>query len=115
MAPLNTTELDKELADLRQQIVELRSALIRILVDEIWHLPQPTQKALRRVQMGDAMLKTNVQAASNSSSAADIRVWARENDIPVSERGRISANIIAKFLAVHQQTSPSGIESARPV
>ena len=32
-----------------------------------------------------------------------VRAWARDNDVPVSERGRISREVIEKFEQAHQQ------------
>ena len=43
------------------------------------------------------------RAASSGSAAspADIRAWAKSRGIKVNERGRISADIVAKYEAAH--------------
>jgi hypothetical protein len=41
------------------------------------------------------------RAARGSEDTADIRRWATENGIPVSSRGRISADLRAKYEAAH--------------
>jgi hypothetical protein len=40
-------------------------------------------------------------SASRGSDAAAVRAWAREQGIAVSERGRIPADVVAKFEAAH--------------
>lgn len=40
-------------------------------------------------------------ASSGSASPADIRAWAKSRGIKVNERGRISADIVAKYDAAH--------------
>jgi hypothetical protein len=41
------------------------------------------------------------RAQSRSQDTAEIRRWAAENGIPVSARGRISADLRAKYEAAH--------------
>jgi len=40
-------------------------------------------------------------ASTGSASPADIRAWAKSRGIKVNERGRISADIVAKYDAAH--------------
>lgn len=40
-------------------------------------------------------------AASGSGSTAEIREWARQNGLPVNERGRISASVLEAYEAAH--------------
>ncbi len=40
-------------------------------------------------------------ADDTGASAADIRVWARENGFQVPERGRVSAEVRAAYAAAH--------------
>ena len=47
------------------------------------HIPSPRSKPQR------------------SSDTVDIRRWAKENDIPVSDRGRISIDLRTQYEAVH--------------
>jgi hypothetical protein len=42
------------------------------------------------------------RAARRSQDSGDIRRWAEENGIPVSSRGRISADLRARYEAAHQ-------------
>ena len=41
------------------------------------------------------------RSARRSQDTADIRRWAAENGIPVSSRGRISADLRARYEAAH--------------
>jgi Lsr2 len=41
-------------------------------------------------------------AAGASNRTAEIRAWAKSNKVKVSERGRISADVVAKFDAAHK-------------
>lgn len=41
------------------------------------------------------------RGTSSRSSAGDIREWAKANGFEVSERGRLSANVLAAFEAAH--------------
>jgi hypothetical protein len=41
------------------------------------------------------------RASRRSEDTADIRRWATDNDIPVSTRGRISADLRARYEAAH--------------
>jgi len=42
------------------------------------------------------------RAAGASNRTAEIRAWAKSNKVKVSERGRISAEVAAKFDAAHK-------------
>lgn len=41
------------------------------------------------------------RAASRGGSSADVRAWAKEQGLAVSERGRIPAEILAQYEAAH--------------
>lgn len=41
------------------------------------------------------------RAAPRGGRAAEIRAWARQEGIAVSERGRISADVVAEYEAAH--------------
>jgi hypothetical protein len=45
--------------------------------------------------------KRPAQKATLGVDASAVRAWAHENGIDVSERGRIAADITARFLAAH--------------
>lgn len=40
-------------------------------------------------------------AASSDTQPSDIRAWARSKGIKVNERGRISADVVARYEAAH--------------
>ncbi len=42
------------------------------------------------------------RAAGGTNRTAEIRAWAKSNKVKVSERGRISAEVVAKFDAAHK-------------
>ena len=42
-----------------------------------------------------------VQSSSSRIDRANVRAWARENGLKVSERGRISADVIQQYEAAH--------------
>jgi ABC-type Fe3+-citrate transport system substrate-binding protein len=45
---------------------------------------------------------TRSRASSNGHvETADVRAWARSKGIQVNERGRISADVVAKYEAAH--------------
>jgi hypothetical protein len=48
-----------------------------------------------------AATETRRRPARRSEDTADIRRWAAENGIPVSTRGRISADLRARYEAAH--------------
>ena len=48
-----------------------------------------------------AAAETRRRPARRSEDTADIRRWAAENGIPVSTRGRISADLRARYEAAH--------------
>jgi hypothetical protein len=54
----------------------------------------------RRVS-SPAAAETRRRPARRSEDTADIRRWAAENGIPVSTRGRISADLRARYEAAH--------------
>ena len=41
------------------------------------------------------------RGAGASNRTAEIRAWAKSNKVKVSERGRISADVVAKYDAAH--------------
>jgi hypothetical protein len=42
------------------------------------------------------------RSAGAPNRTAEIRAWAKSNKVKVSERGRISADVVAKFDAAHK-------------
>jgi hypothetical protein len=49
-------------------------------------------------QAGRARQRT----AAHRKRGADIRAWAKDNDVPVSDRGRIPADVIARYDTSHR-------------
>ena len=68
--------------------------------DELREAFAPWIGAGRRVS-GPAVAETRRRPARRSEDTADIRRWAAENGIPVSTRGRISADLRARYEAAH--------------
>ncbi len=60
----------------------------------------PWVAAGRRVA-GRESVEPRKRAGRRSENTADIRAWAQENGIPVSSRGRISADLRARYEAAH--------------
>ena len=50
---------------------------------------------------GRAIRGSRVASSTSLSRAGEIRAWATENGIQVSDRGRIPADIVAKFERAH--------------
>ncbi|MCU0266492.1 MAG: Lsr2 family protein [Actinomycetia bacterium] len=45
--------------------------------------------------------RAGARRAAAGSRSAEIRAWAKEQGLKVSERGRISADVVAKYDAAH--------------
>jgi hypothetical protein len=60
----------------------------------------PFIDAGRRVSRGRSRRSTSRPANPNADRAA-VRAWARERGLKVSERGRISADVIGQYEAAH--------------
>jgi hypothetical protein len=58
--------------------------------------------AARKVGGRSGRRSTSRRAAGGSNRTAEIRAWAKSNKIKVSERGRISADVVAKFEAAQK-------------
>jgi Lsr2 len=58
--------------------------------------------AARKVGSRGARRGAGRRAAGASNRTAEIRAWAKSNKVKVSERGRISADVVAKFDAAHK-------------
>jgi hypothetical protein len=54
-----------------------------------------------RPAVGRSRGRGRAAASTGSASPADIRAWAKSRGIKVNERGRISADIVAKYDAAH--------------
>lgn len=63
----------------------------------------PFVQGARRASVSPQMKLTRVTSGSGRSKddLAAIRDWARKNDLQVSDRGRISADVLEKFDAAH--------------
>jgi hypothetical protein len=68
--------------------------------DKLREAVSPWIGAGRRVS-SSAASETRRRPARRSEDTADIRRWAAENGIPVSTRGRISADLRARYEAAH--------------
>jgi len=59
----------------------------------------PYLQAARRVSRRPS--RTGTRSNAVRSDRAAVRTWAREQGLPVSERGRISADIMQRYEAAH--------------
>jgi hypothetical protein len=50
---------------------------------------------------GGRRATTTTRRPARTSETAQIRAWARERGLPVNERGRIPAEIVAQYEAAH--------------
>ncbi len=57
-----------------------------------------TDKARRTSRRRSA---SAARTASAGSKSAEVRRWAQANGVPVSARGRVSADVVAKYDAAH--------------
>ncbi|MCX5233386.1 Lsr2 family protein [Streptomyces sp. NBC_00233] len=60
---------------------------------------RPYLQAARRVKAGKAARKP--ATARDGRNASEIRQWAREQGITVSDRGRVTAEVRAAYVAAH--------------
>lgn len=84
--------------DGRQYEIDLSEQNARALRETL----APWIGAGRRVSAGGGRVpEARPRPARRSQDTADIRRWAAENGIPVSTRGRISADLRARYQAAH--------------
>ena len=81
--------------DGRAYEIDLNEKNARALRDAI----APWVAAGRRV--GGRAPESRARSGRRATDTADIRRWAAENGIPVSARGRISADLRARYEAAH--------------
>ena len=62
---------------------------------------RPYVEAARRVPSQRRTTKTSPASRANQTNRAAVRAWAREQGLKVSERGRISGDIVAQYEASH--------------
>lgn len=74
--------------------------LTRSHADELREALDPYIKAGRRVTASNTRT-TPRRRASHSSEIADIREWAKSQNLKVSERGRISAEVMDAYRSAH--------------
>lgn len=55
----------------------------------------------RRVGGRRTSSRAGARRSGGSSQTAQVRAWAREQGLPVNERGRIPADIVAQYEAAH--------------
>ena len=58
--------------------------------------------AARKVGGRSGRRAVSPKRAGSSGRTAEIRAWAKSNKVKVSERGRISADVVAKFEAAQK-------------
>lgn len=62
---------------------------------------QPFVEKARRSRSARQAATGRRPAAAGKSQAGEIRAWAQANGIPVSARGRVSADVVAQYEAAH--------------
>lgn len=62
---------------------------------------QPFVAHSRKAGSGANTRRRRSRGASSRERSADIRAWAKENNIKVNERGRIPAAVVEKYEAAH--------------
>ena len=70
--------------------------------DELRDSFAPFVGSARRASGGRGRGRRRGNAAKTEGRGNEIREWARQHGIAVSERGRISANVIAKYDDAHR-------------
>lgn len=79
--------------------IDLSAANIKEFNDAIAGFVESSRKAARRSATGSK--QRAVKPGSNKEQNQAVREWARGQGLPVSERGRIAADVQAKFDAAH--------------
>lgn len=69
--------------------------------DELREALAPYIKAGRRASAGNARTATTRRRAARNSEVGEIREWAKSQGLKVSERGRISAEVMDAYRAAH--------------
>ena len=67
--------------------------------DKLRHALQPYVEAGRKAR---PRRSNGRSAARSGGNAGEIREWAEANGVPVSARGRISADVVAQYEAAHR-------------
>lgn len=70
-------------------------------ITEFNHAIAGFMESARRVPKGRARARSTSTVRANREHLAAVRSWARQNGLVVSDRGRVSAEIMAKFDAAH--------------
>lgn len=66
---------------------------------------RPAGKSNRRSAVSASVVDLRENPERRTLSGSEIRRWATENGIPISDRGRIPSNVRIKFEAAHVSTS----------
>lgn len=69
--------------------------------DKLFKAIEPYLSAGRKTSSSSSNVRRRRGAAAKTSDTQAIRAWANEKGIEVSSRGRISADILAKYEAAH--------------
>ena len=59
-------------------------------------------KARKSRTRGQSPGRRSRSASAPTSNASEIRAWAQANGVPVSARGRITADVVAQYEAAHR-------------
>ncbi|SDH79266.1 Lsr2 protein [Sinosporangium album] len=61
----------------------------------------PFVQSARRASTSVTRRRRGGQRALTRDKSAEIRLWAKQNGLPVSERGRIASSVVEKYEAAH--------------
>lgn len=102
-------KLQDEIDELRQEVVELRIVVLRIVDDDLPILArhplsrqEPVVAAHTSRVLEEELKETTADGSGGEEATitpADVRQWARAQNIAVSRRGRVSADVLARYKA----------------
>ncbi len=62
----------------------------------------PFVEHARKVGIGRGQRRRSARTASNRERSGDIRAWAKDKGIPISDRGRIPGSLVERYEAASQ-------------
>lgn len=70
-------------------------------IDKLYAALEPYTQAARKVKSGRSKARSAAREGSSASKSAVVREWARARGMKVSERGRVSQEILEAYEAAH--------------
>jgi nucleoid-associated protein Lsr2 len=81
--------------------IDLSSKHAKKLRESLADFVEKAQRVGGRKQRGSGAARTSVKAGGDKAQNQAIREWARSQGETISDRGRIPAELVAKFQAAH--------------